>query len=159
MEKTVILKKATIEDAETLRNSQVIAFLNDNKNKPQGANMGLPPGCDSLTWISQRIEANHVYKIMFGEILIGGFIIFDYGNKKEIGRVWIDPAYQNNGLGQLAFEILFRQSPANTVWVLETPDWAIRNQHFYRKVGFEKIGETEFNPHCGWREFKYKQLR
>lgn len=154
------LIRAETEDVKILRDSQVKTFEDDNKNKPKGAAMGLPPGCDSIKWNSERILENEVYKIICNGVLAGGFIIFAYGkNKKEIGRVWIEPEYQNKGIGKKAFEILFKTVKEKTEWKLETPDWAVRNHHFYEKVGFEKIGETEFNKFCGWKEYKYFIVR
>jgi hypothetical protein len=108
--KKVVLIKAEKEDAEVLKNSQVKAFLDDNKNKPKGINMGLPPGADSLEWNIQRIEENEVYKIVYDNAMVGGFIIFEHKkNNKTIGRVWIEPEYQNKGIGRIAFERLCRK--------------------------------------------------
>jgi GNAT superfamily N-acetyltransferase len=158
--KEVILIKAVKEDAKVLKNSQVITFLDDNQNKPEGVSLEMPPGCDSLQWNTRRIEENEVYKIMVENVLVGGFIIFEKKkNDKVIGRVWIEPEYQNKGIGRMAFENLFTLSTVNTSWYLETPEWAVRNHHFYERLGFKKIGETEFDKFCGWKEYKYKQGR
>lgn len=157
--KKVVLVRAIKEDAVALKSSQVKTFLDDNKNKPNGVNTGMPPGCDSIEWNIQRIKENEVYKIIYDDMLVGGFIIFEHRkNNKEIGRVWIEPKYQNKGIGKLAFGILFEQSKTKTSWYLETPDWAVRNQYFYESIGFEKIGETEFDKYCGWKEYKYKKI-
>jgi RimJ/RimL family protein N-acetyltransferase len=154
------LIRVEMEDAKSLRDSQVKTFKDDNKNKSEGKAMGFPPGCDSIKWNSDRILENEVYKITCDGMLVGGFIIFTYGkNKKEIGRVWIEPEYQNKGIGKKAFDILFKTVQSKTEWKLETPDWAVRNHHFYEKVGFKKIGETEFNKFCGWKEYKYVIVR
>lgn len=155
----IILIRAVIDDAEALKNSQMRAFLDDNKNKPVGAAMGLPPGCDSIKWNKQRIEENEVYKIMYNNKMVGGFIIFVYRkNDKVIGRVWIESEYQNKGIGKKAFKALFDMNKQRSSWYLETPEWAVRNHHFYESLGFKKIGETEFDSYCGWKEYKYKIL-
>ncbi|HBD94936.1 MAG: hypothetical protein A2015_08260 [Spirochaetes bacterium GWF1_31_7] len=156
----ISLIKAVKEDAEALKTSQVKAFLDDNKNKPDGVTMDMPPGCNSLEWNIDVIEKNEVYKIMYDTIPVGGFIIFSgKENCKIIGRVWILPEYQNRGIGKKAFDILFKMSKIKTSWYLETPDWAFRNHHFYESIGFVKTGETEFDNYCGWKEYKYQVFR
>lgn len=73
--------------------------------------------------------------------------------------MWITPEYQNKGLGKTAFELLFKKSNGKTLWRLETPDWAVRNQYFYESIGFRKTGVTPFNKYCGWKEFKYSTIK
>lgn len=156
--KAVVLSKAKLEDSQTIMFTQMSAFLDDNKNKPTGASKVLPPGCNSLKWNSDRILNEQVYKIEVNGIILGGFIIFDYGTcKKEIGRVWVVPEYQNMGIGKSAFEELFNLHNEIKEWYIESPDWAKRNHYLYEKMGFKKIGESCYNQICGWKEYKYKK--
>ena len=77
----------------------------------------------------------------------------------EVGRIWISPDYQNRGIGQAAMQAMFSLHPDVKKWTLCTPSWAIRNQHFYEKLGFVKIRETEIDPNLGWSGFEYKLVR
>ena len=35
--------------------------------------------------------------------------------------------------------------------------WAVRNQHFYEKMGFVKVRETEVDPNLGWAGVEYEK--
>jgi len=75
----------------------------------------------------------------------------------ELGRIYVDPDFQNQGIGQQAVKLMFRAFPEVNRWTLGTPSWAIRNQHFYEKLGFEKLGETEVDPNLGWSGIEYER--
>jgi hypothetical protein len=51
---------------------------------------------------------------------------------------------------------MFEAFPEAKKWILGTPSWAIRNQHFYEKMGFVKVRETEVDPHLGWSGIEYE---
>nr|MCU0480744.1 GNAT family N-acetyltransferase [Anaerolineae bacterium] len=53
----------------------------------------------------------------------------------------IDPPYHGKGIGTLAMQFIETMHPA-TKWSLDTPIYATRNQHFYEKLGYIKVGET-----------------
>jgi hypothetical protein len=38
------------------------------------------------------------------------------------------------------------------------PSWTVRNHHFYEKVGFVKIFETDINSEVGWSSFDYERV-
>ncbi len=154
-----LLYKANIKDNKIIMATQVIAFEDDNKNKPEDASKALPPGCNSLKWNTDRIRENHVLKIVKNGEIIGGMILFDFGDeKKEIGRIWIVPEHQNKGIGKTAFNELFSLYSEIKEWYIETPEWAKRNQYLYKKLGFEKTGEVDLIKVCGWREYKYRKV-
>jgi RimJ/RimL family protein N-acetyltransferase len=151
------LKKALQSDVETLTEIQIRTFVDDNKNKPPGSSMEGPPGYNSLKWNSHWIIHTHYYKILYEEQIVGGLILFDLGYKHfEVGRIWVDPAFQNRGIGQAALSEMFHLHPDVIKWTLGTPSWAVRNQHFYEKMGFVKIRETEVDPELGWSGIEYE---
>jgi ribosomal protein S18 acetylase RimI-like enzyme len=55
----------------------------------------------------------------------------------------IDPSYHNRGVGALAMQFLEQAHPARR-YTLDTPSWAVRNQHFYKKLGYVKVGEATY---------------
>jgi GNAT superfamily N-acetyltransferase len=71
----------------------------------------------------------------------------------------VDPDFQNRGIGQQAVRQMFDAFPEARKWILGTPSWAIRNQHFYEKMGFVKIRETEIDPNLGWAGVEYEFLK
>ncbi|QRN84004.1 GNAT family N-acetyltransferase [Chloroflexota bacterium] len=154
----IIIAKARPEDVEKLTETQIRAFIDDNKNKPPNCSLEGPPGYNSLKWNLHWIQHTHYYKILFDGQLVGGLILFDLGESHfEVGRIWIDPKYQNKGIGQDAMCKMFKLHSDVTRWTLGTPSWAIRNQHFYEALGFVKIRETEVDPDLGWSGIEYER--
>ena len=83
------------------------------------------------------------YKILLDERIVGGAIIFrQKPGEYELGRMFIQPASQNQGIGSRLFEFLWTTFPDAKRWTLETPVWNQRTRHFYRKAGFVEIGEN-----------------
>ena len=73
--------------------------------------------------------------------IIGGFVVFDRGQGHvHVDLIFIDPVYHNRGIGTRAMQFL-EQTYSATRWTLNTPTWAIRNQHFYEKLGYVKVKE------------------
>ncbi|WP_249897133.1 GNAT family N-acetyltransferase [Paenibacillus sp. PK3_47] len=102
-----------------------------------------PPGYDSIDWQTEMMQKSHYYKLMADGILIGGVIVFLSADKREgyVGRIFIDPLFQNRGYGQEVFRFLFTGYPTARKWGLDTPSWAARNQYFYKKLGFVQTRE------------------
>jgi len=152
------IERATIEDAERLTEIQTRTFEDDNKLKPPGCNMEGPPGYDSVEWNAGWIEKTPYYKILLDDQIVGGVIVFELGEKRyELGRIYVDPGFQNREIGQRAVGLMFEAFPEAEKWTVGTPGWAIRNQHFYEKMGFVKVRETEVDPDLGWSGVEYEK--
>lgn len=155
----VELKKAEKRDVKALIETQIRTFVDDNKRKPSGCSMEGPPGYNSVKWNAHWIENTPYYKILLDEQIVGGLILFDLGdNHLEVGRIWVDPKHQNQGIGQAAMRAMFKLHDKVKKWTLGTPSWAIRNQHFYERLGFIKIRETEIDPNLGWSGIEYELI-
>jgi len=153
----VELKIASKSDGDVLTKVQIRTFTDDNKFKPPGSNMEGPPGFDSLDWNLRKIQNTPYYKILEYGRIVGGLLLFDIGDGCfEVGRIWIDPEVQDRGIGQEAMRLMFVMHPDVNKWILGTPSWAKRNQHFYEKIGFKKVGETDLDPELGWSGIEYE---
>jgi ribosomal protein S18 acetylase RimI-like enzyme len=75
----------------------------------------------------------------------------------ELGRIYVDPDFQNRGIGQQAVRQMFGAFPEAQEWTLGTPSWAIRNQHFYEKMGFVKVREAEIDLDLGRSGIEYER--
>jgi len=132
--------KARSSDAETLARISGRAFDGDVNYGAPGP--GGPLGYKSAAWQVKMMRLGDYFKIILEEQLIGGFIVFRKGTRHyELGRIFIDPDYQNQGIGTQAFEFLWKEYPLAKHWTLGTPAWNRRTRHFYKKVGFAEIGE------------------
>ena len=152
------IRKATLGDAARLTKIQTRTFQDDNKWKAPGCSMEGPPGYDSVDWNAEQIAKTPYYKILSGDLIVGGIIVYDMSEGHyELGRIFIDPYAQNRGIGQEAVRLMFDAFPEAGMWTLGTPSWAIRNQHFYEKMGFVRVRETEVDPNLGWSGIEYER--
>jgi len=137
---TIRIMEARLSDAEMLAQISERAFDDDVNYGALGP--GGPPGYESAAWQAKMMHLGDYFKIILDDHLIGGLIVFRKGTRDyELGRIFIDPTYQNQGIGTQAFESLWKEYPLATRWTLGTPAWNQRTRHFYKKLGFVEIGE------------------
>lgn len=135
----ISIKKADLEDASDLVNIKIRAFSKEVELYGYG-----PPGYDSLENQERGIMNGNSFKILDDEKIIGGIGIEDVGEGHyRLGGIYIELEYQNKGIGTVAMKFLFNEFPQAVKWALETPYLSFRNHHFYEKMGFVKVGETE----------------
>ena len=103
-----------------------------------------------MNWHLRMILTCDVYKIVmedgrFDKLsghIVGGIIVYEKGYRHmELGRMFIHPDYQNQGLGKQAIQFLEETYPEAKLWTLDTPAWNKRNIHFYQKMGYELTGK------------------
>jgi len=154
----VEFKKAKIEDAEALMKVQKRTF-DDDSRKFAGNEMGGPPGYDLIKWQIDMMQQCKYYKILSDDIIIGGIIIIKIAeNHYELGRIYIDPDYQNEGIGYQAMKFIDEEFDGCQKWTLGTPDWAVRNHYFYKKCGFKKVGLEGPLPE-GFMEVRFEKIK
>jgi GNAT superfamily N-acetyltransferase len=133
--------KARSADAATLAGASERAFNNDIHYGAPGPGPGGPPGYRSPEWQARMMRIGDYHKIVFGDQIIGGVIVFRKASREyDLGRIFIDPEYQNRGLGTQVMTLLWKAYPLAKRWTLGTPAWNKRTRHFYAKVGFQEIG-------------------
>jgi GNAT superfamily N-acetyltransferase len=141
----VAFQRAKRADAEVLTEVQKRTF-DDDSRRFRGQPSGGPPGYDSVFWSRKIMGIADYYKIVSNRTIIGGIIVFNKGGGHyELGRIFIDPEHQNQGIGTQALRWLEAKYPLAKKWTLDTPSWATRNHHFYEKLGFVVVwrdGET-----------------
>lgn len=133
-------EKATPDDARILARVSERAFHSDIHCGAAG--LGGPPGYNFDVWQIRMMTAGKYYKILFNDQIIGGFIVRVMGYQyNELTRIFVDPNFQNQGVGAQAFEFMWTEFPEVKRWTLGTPAWNRRTRHFYKKVGFSEIGK------------------
>lgn len=134
--------KARSQDADRLAAASELAFHGDVDYGAPG--IGGPPGYDSPDWQKRMMKLGDYYKILVDGQLVGGIIVFRKAAREyDLGRIFIKPALQNQGIGTEAFEFLWREYPLAKRWTLGTPAWNRRTRHFYQKVGFMETGQDD----------------
>jgi GNAT superfamily N-acetyltransferase len=139
-ERMLSFRKAKASDAAALASASEQAFHSDvHCGAPS---IGGPPGYKSAAWQTKAMRFGDYYTVLKDDRIIGGIIVFRKAPREyELGRIFVDPDFQNRGIGAQAFEFLWETYPLAKLWTLGTPAWNRRTRHFYRKVGFREIGE------------------
>ena len=156
----VSFKKAASRDAEKLASASKAAFEDDvHYGAPvHGGKAGGPPGYQSPQWQRKMMRMGSYYKILIDNQLVGGFIVFPGAIREYyLGRVFIHPDYQNQGIGTQAMKFVFEEFPLAKNWTLDTPAWNRRTCHFYEKLGFRK-SDTRYDRQAGWDSIIYRRV-
>lgn len=152
-------KKARPADAETLAGISQRAFDNDIHYGAPSA--GGPPGYKAPEWQRTMIKIGDYYKILSDGAIIGGIVVLRKAPREyDLGRIFIEPAHQNQGIGTQAIEFLWQEYPMAKRWTLGTPAWNARTRHFYAKMDFREIGQDQHGgillekliQATGWKE-------
>jgi ribosomal protein S18 acetylase RimI-like enzyme len=139
---SLTLEPARPDDAAALADVSRRAF--DTDAAVGGSGPGGPPGYDTAAWQrSMMTKASAYWKVMLGDRLVGGAIVFSYPRGRYyLARIFLDPDFHRQGLGLRAMEALLAAYPEARVWRLETPPWNRRTRAFYEKLGFRVVRET-----------------
>jgi len=178
----VRLEVASVEDAGPLTVIAALAFFDDRKWIPPKilepmlaeADPSKGPPHVSYEWtrrVLQSIHEGHIvgapdttyYKVVLGESrAVGGLFIV---SRTDLGEgewrcegIYVDPDYQDRGIGQKVFRAMYRLHPDAVRWSLGTPEWAVRNHHFYEKMGFSLAEITDVEPETGWSSYEYENV-
>lgn len=148
----ISFEKVYDKDAEILKDIQVKAFAWDVKVCGDG-----PPGFDSLEAQIENMKKYTYNKIVYENIIVGGFYIKELGKGSyELIRIFIDPKYQGKGIGKTALSYIEKLFKDLNEIILETPSFNIKNHHFYEKAGYVKIGEVKYGEDCF--SYKYRKI-
>ncbi len=127
---TLTFERATPADAEALLSVQIASFHNDTDL--YGVPLGGPPGYDDINSVLEKLRRDDYYKIVYEGRIVGGIVVYDQGQGHfHLDLLYIDPAYHNLGIGTQAMQFIEAAYPAASQWMLNTPTYALRNQHFY----------------------------
>ena len=124
--------------------------FDDDARKHLGKESGGPPGYDDgeffRTWLLPYQESVG-YKITSGDQVIGGMIVWILPEGHNIlGTIFVDPEYQDLGVGQQTWQFIEETYPETRSWRLGTPVWATKNHHFYVKCGFKLVESDPLIP-------------
>jgi GNAT superfamily N-acetyltransferase len=137
-------EEATEADIPELTAVMTRAF-DDDSRKHLGKARGGPPGYDNGDFFRKWLlgyQESIGYKIIAEGKVIGGFIVWILTHGDNIlGTVFVDPTYQDRGVGTRAWQWIEASYPETKSWKLETPNWATKNHYFYEsKCGFQRVG-------------------
>ncbi len=91
-----------------------------------------------------KIDRHQTYTIRADGQIVGGIVIYIHGEGEyHLDLIFVDPALHGQGIGSQAMRLVEATYPAVTRWSLDTPLYAIRNQHFYEKFGYVRVREYD----------------
>jgi GNAT superfamily N-acetyltransferase len=139
----ITFERATPDDAAQLVAVQIAAFHHDTVL--YGVPEDGPPGYNSIDSALEKIARDDYYKIVYEGNIIGGIVVFVQGDGHyHLDLLYLHPDYHNKGIGTQALHFLEATYPA-TKWTLDTPLYALRNQHFYEKFGYKEVGRVQYD--------------
>ena len=142
----LLFKEIQEEDIPSLTNVMKRAFDHDAQVH-LGVDQGGPDGYDNGEFFHKWLfsyDESQGYKILLDGQIVGGFIVWILESRaNRLGTIFVDPDHQNRGIGTQAWNFIEASYPDTLSWELDTPDWAVKNHHYYeQKCGFEKIREV-----------------
>ena len=139
------------QDLPDLTVAMTRAFDDDTRTY-LGEERGGPDGYDNGDFFRKWLfpyEQSVGYKITVGEVIVGGIIVWILNGDNRLGTIFIDPEYQNRGIGYQTWQFIEQTYPDTKSWTLGTPSYSLKNHHFYEKCGFVKIKEETAAEHPG----------
>lgn len=135
----ISIRLSTEEDIEGLLDTLIDAFEDDK------ALYGEPPyGSNPENEIRDQHSKKQCYTIRIDSVIAGGMYVAKIGEcSYRLKRVWINKINQNKGIGSKILKLLENSLEKLKVLSLDTPYKSYRNQHFYEKNGFKKVGEIK----------------
>lgn len=155
----IFIEKATILDAEKLTEIMKRTFDEEAKQWLCGQEGVIdyniqPPGYSSIEMTMYSIEELDYFKVIMDEEIVGGIIVTISGKSYgRIDRIFVEPKHQGIGIGAQVIDFIEEEFPSVRIWDLETSSRQINNHHFYKKMGFETIFETE-DEYCYVKRIK-----
>jgi GNAT superfamily N-acetyltransferase len=133
------LVRTHVDEAEELLEIQKKAFADDLKKYQDHESSPVNEPIDSLM---KKIESFHHYTIRLNRDIIGGVDIRNLGEGNyRLNRIFLSNEVQGKGFGTKIMELIEMEFPLACEWSLDTPHLSTRNQHFYEKIGYKRVGE------------------
>ncbi len=146
-------KLVNIKDLEIIKNIAVKAFEDDLKKYGS-----MPPGIESIQWHKDKFHDGNYYKILSDNQIVGAMKIYDKDNGHfHLGSLFINPLFQNQGIGSEAMVFLNITFKQGDRWTLDTPYKNYRNHYFYEKHGFKKVKEFKPDPNNSFTLYLFEK--
>ena len=131
------LLKAGTSDALTLNGISKRAF--DSDVVLGGPSPGGPPGYMSVSFHTKMARQGHLYKLTEDGLIVGGAILFLQEDALNVGRIFVAPEHFRKGYGSFIMQEIESMFTEVKEFTLDTPEWNIRTNSFYTKLGYKEI--------------------
>ena len=98
------------------------------------------------------------YKIVYQNNIVGAYTVaIKDDDEYSLEMLFINPQYRKNHLGSIVWKDIEHKYINAKKWTIETPDYSIRNHHFYtKKCGFVFQRKRTYNN--GSKSFIFEKL-
>jgi predicted acetyltransferase len=145
------LERANFIDANELTNICVDSFNQEmilyKDGKPSG-----PKHYNEPNWHIYSMKEGVYHKILLDDKIVGAIIIALRDRIKnnslyhwELVQMYIDNEYKHKGFGTFAIKQIEKWFPEMYKFSTGTPSFSINNINFYKKLGFNEVGE-KYSP-------------
>ncbi len=104
-----------------------------------GPSKGGPPGYLSVPFHTKMARMKHLYKLTDNGLIVGGAILSLIDDTLNIERIFIAPEYFRKGYGLFMMKEIEGLFPIVRKFMLDTPDWNVRTNSFYKKLGYKEF--------------------
>jgi GNAT superfamily N-acetyltransferase len=124
--------------------------FDDDAQKHLGKERGGPDGYDNGEFFHNWLfgyQESVGYKVVANDKIIGAIIVWILPDGHNVlGTIFVDPVYQDLGIGQQLWRFIEQTYPKTKSWRLATPTWAAKNHYFYKKCGFSTVDSDPIIP-------------
>lgn len=149
----ICITRAVESDCEALACVANSVFSMDSK-----INGPLPDGVADPEAHKSYIQMSNYYKILNNGELVGGLCLIKEAPKHvEVGIIFLEPEMQDQGIGRDVLCVMEEVYSNITQWTLDTGYQDYRNQHFYEKLDYNRVGTTEPEEN-GYYKILYQKI-
>jgi GNAT superfamily N-acetyltransferase len=136
------IEKASVNDAQEILSLQKLAYLSEAKIYND---YKIQPLLETLDQTKNAFETQTVLKAIIDGSIVGSIRFSVKDCSCFVGKLIVDPALQNQGIGvQLLLEIE-RYCPSVTRFELFTGDKSAKNLYLYEKLGYKPFKTETVN--------------
>ncbi len=104
-----------------------------------GPSKGGPPGYMSVSFHTKMARMKHLFKLTENGLIVGGAILSLKDDVLNIERIFVVPENFRKGYGIFMMQEIEDLFPGVKKYMLDTPEWNIRTNSFYKKLGYKEI--------------------
>ena len=133
MNNEILYVKICNTDYKILTEIMISAFNEDTSMHTDLKEDG-PTGYDDGTLIKllNEHESFESYKIIYNNTIVGAYTVaIKADNEYSLEMLFIDPKHREKHLGSKVWKAIEGKYVDAKKWTIETPDYSIRNHHFY----------------------------
>jgi GNAT superfamily N-acetyltransferase len=104
-----------------------------------GPSKGGPPGYMSVSFHTKMARMKHLFKLTENGLIVGGAILSLKDDVLNIERIFVVPENFRKGYGIFMMQEIEDLFPGVKKYMLDTPEWNIRTNSFYKKLGYKEV--------------------